>query len=72
MRWIAALAIGAALAVSLPVSTADAAKKPMSKKCMATDMAGKKVSFKCSATETCCWDAVTQKGQCTPAGGMCL
>ena len=72
MRWISALALGVALEFAMPVTSAEAGKKPMSKMCMGTDLAGKKISFKCSATEKCCFDAIMGKGTCTPAGGVCL
>lgn len=71
MRWIAAIAVGVALAFAVPVSSADAAKM-MSKKCSGTTLAGKKMSFKCPKTSTCCWDAITEQGTCVPAGSMCL
>jgi hypothetical protein len=73
MRWFIAIAFGAALAVSMPSMSVDAAgKKAKSKMCTGTDIVGKKVSFKCGATDKCCFDWLTGQGTCVPASGTCL
>ena len=76
-RWIAVVGFSLAVTLSLmlvaPASfEAEAAKKPKNKQCMATQLDGKKVSFKCKSDEKCCFDSITNKGNCLPANGICL
>lgn len=77
MRFIAVLGLSAALALSLTLSFsggAEAAKKGKSNKmCTASNViTGKKASWKCSAAQKCCYDTISAKGTCVPAGGICL
>lgn len=77
MRFISALALSAALALTFTVSTggpAEAKKKAASKSCVATNtQTSKKVSWKCKADERCCFNPVLNQGSCSPkATGFCL
>lgn len=71
IRYLALL--GAfALALSVPAGFEAEAKGKKNKLCMATALDGKKMSFKCKAAEKCCYDWLANKGNCVPAGQVCL
>jgi hypothetical protein len=74
MRWVAAIGLAVAMAFSMSAGfdTAEAAKKPKNKLCMATSLAGAKASWKCSAAEKCCYDYLLSKGNCISASQPCL
>lgn len=77
MRWMAALGLSAALALGMTMAVsgeAEAKKRaPKAKMCKATNViTGQKASWKCGGTEKCCYDAITSKGTCVPASGICL
>ncbi len=73
MRIMIAAAFATALAFAFAHGTpAEAAKKPMSKMCMAKALDGKAMSFKCAATEKCCFNYLTSQGTCIAATAICL
>jgi len=78
MRKVLAIVLGFALALSavgLAGFDAEASKRTSAGKaklCTGTTIDNKKVSFRCKASETCCFDAMMGKGNCTPKGQVCL
>ena len=78
MRWIAAFAMSATLALAFTLTVsgeAEASKKkaaPKAKLCSATTIDNKKVSFRCKANEKCCYDGLMAKGNCVPPGQVCF
>ncbi len=75
MRKILAIAFAVAVGLSMSMGTdAEAAKKSSAKNkaCVGTTIEGKKVKFSCKASESCCFDGLMAKGNCTPKGQVCF
>jgi hypothetical protein len=73
-RWMMALGVGVALAMSAPVGMGEAAakKKVTHNQCTYKNLAGQSQTWKCKLDEKCCFDGFLAKGTCLPKSGVCL
>ncbi len=71
IRHIALLGCALALAMAVPAGF-QAEAKGKNKLCAATALDGKQTKWKCKGAEKCCYELLTNKGKCVPAGQLCL